>query len=147
MVDDLDEGAQFVYLLLHNEKIRSVIDTTTSKVVLILGRFSRMVLDALRDGLRNHNSTISTYGRASMTKSHRACRKPNGGSPSMTAGGFSTLGARTRRRDGWRASCSTWRDGRPGGLVWQLKGERVGTLGEDRARLTHGRMIKRQVRT
>jgi hypothetical protein len=22
------------------------------------------------------------------------------------------------------------RDGRPGGLVWQLKGERVGTLGE-----------------
>jgi hypothetical protein len=39
------------------------------------------------------------------------------------------------------------RDGRPGGLVWQLKGERVGTLGEDRARLTHGRMIKRQVRT
>ena len=29
----------------------------------------------------------------------------------------------------------------------QLKGERVGTLGEDRARLTHGRMIKRQVRT
>jgi hypothetical protein len=39
------------------------------------------------------------------------------------------------------------RDGRPGDLVWQLKGERVGTLGEDRARLTHGRMIKRQVRT
>ena len=39
------------------------------------------------------------------------------------------------------------RDGRPGGLVWQLKGERVGTLGEDRARLTHGRMIERQVRT
>jgi hypothetical protein len=39
------------------------------------------------------------------------------------------------------------RDGRPGGLVWQLKGERVGTLGEDGARLTHGRMIKRQVRT
>jgi hypothetical protein len=39
------------------------------------------------------------------------------------------------------------RHGRPGGLVWQLKGERVGTLGEVRARLTHGRMIKRQVRT
>jgi len=39
------------------------------------------------------------------------------------------------------------RDGRPGGLVWQLKGERVDALGEDRARLTHGRMIKRQVGT
>ena len=34
-------------------------------------------------------------------------------------------------------------DGRPGGLVWQLKGERVGTLGEDRARLEDGRTIKR----
>ncbi len=31
------EVAQFVYLLLHNEKIRDVIDTVTSKVVLILG--------------------------------------------------------------------------------------------------------------
>jgi uncharacterized protein YjbI with pentapeptide repeats len=51
-VDDL-EVAQFVYLLLHNEKIRRVIDTITSKVVLILGRFSipqrKAVLDALRD--------------------------------------------------------------------------------------------------
>ena len=54
-VDDL-EVAQFVYLLLHNEKIRRVIDTMTSKVVLILGRFSiperKAVLDALRDELR-----------------------------------------------------------------------------------------------
>ena len=54
-VDDL-EVAQFVYLLLHNEKIRRVIDTITSKVVLILGRFSiserKAVLDALRDELR-----------------------------------------------------------------------------------------------
>ena len=32
-----------------------------------------------------------------------------------------------------------------GGLVWQLKGERVGALGEDRARLTDGRLIERQV--
>jgi uncharacterized protein YjbI with pentapeptide repeats len=38
-VDDL-EVAQFVYLLLHNEKLRKVIDTVTSKVVLILGRFT-----------------------------------------------------------------------------------------------------------
>jgi hypothetical protein len=36
---------------------------------------------------------------------------------------------------------------RRGRFLEQLKGERVGTLGEDRARLTHGRMIKRQVRT
>jgi hypothetical protein len=54
-VDDL-EVAQFVYLLLHNEKIRRVIDTITSKVVLILGRFSiperKRVLDALREELR-----------------------------------------------------------------------------------------------
>ena len=56
-VDDL-EVAQFVYLLLHNEKLQRVIDTITSKVVLILGRFSperKMVLDALRDELRTRN--------------------------------------------------------------------------------------------
>ena len=35
------------------------------------------------------------------------------------------------------------RAGRPGGLVWQLNGERVKALGEDRARLTDGRTIKR----
>ena len=35
-VDNL-EVAQFIYLLLNNEKIREVIDTITSKVVLILG--------------------------------------------------------------------------------------------------------------
>src|SRR6266571_7412436 len=38
-VDSL-EVAQFVYLLLNNEKIRDVIDTITSKVVLILVRFT-----------------------------------------------------------------------------------------------------------
>jgi hypothetical protein len=45
-----------VHLLLHNEKIRDVIDTITSKVVLILGRFTperKTVLDALREELRN----------------------------------------------------------------------------------------------
>ena len=49
------EVAQFIYLLLHNEKIRDVIDTITSKAVLILGRFTderKTVLDALRDELR-----------------------------------------------------------------------------------------------
>jgi len=56
-VDNI-EVAQFVYLLLHNEKIRDVIDTVTSKAVLILGRFTaerKAVLDALRDELRNRN--------------------------------------------------------------------------------------------
>jgi uncharacterized protein YjbI with pentapeptide repeats len=38
-VDNL-EVAQFIYLLLNNQKIRQVIDTITSKVVLILGRFT-----------------------------------------------------------------------------------------------------------
>ena len=43
------EIAQFLYLLLNNRKIRDVSDTITSKVVLILGRFSderKAVLDA-----------------------------------------------------------------------------------------------------
>ena len=53
-VDDL-EVAQFVYLLLHNEKIRSVIDTVGKKGVLLLGRFTEgriAVLERLRDELR-----------------------------------------------------------------------------------------------
>ena len=52
------EVAQFVYLLLHNEKIRDVVDTITSKAVLILGRFTderKAVLDALRENLRGRN--------------------------------------------------------------------------------------------
>jgi hypothetical protein len=52
------EVAQFIYLLLDNEKIRDVIDTITSKVVLILGRFTderKVVLDALREELRKRN--------------------------------------------------------------------------------------------
>ena len=56
-VDNI-EVAQFVYLLLHNEKIREVIDTITSKAVLILGRFKderKAVLDALREELRKRD--------------------------------------------------------------------------------------------
>jgi hypothetical protein len=56
-VDNL-EVAQFIYLLLNNQKIRGVIDTITSKAVLILGRFTeerKRVLDALREELRRHN--------------------------------------------------------------------------------------------
>jgi hypothetical protein len=58
--DDI-EVAQFLYLLLHNEKLQRVIDTITTKVVLILGRFSlperKTILDVLRDELRKseHN--------------------------------------------------------------------------------------------
>jgi uncharacterized protein YjbI with pentapeptide repeats len=55
-VDDLEVG-QFICLILNNTKIRNVIDTITSKAVLILGRFSdpqrKSVLDGLREGLRN----------------------------------------------------------------------------------------------
>lgn len=54
-VDNL-EVAQFIYLLLHNEKIRDVINTVANKAVLILGRFTperKVVLDALRTELRH----------------------------------------------------------------------------------------------
>jgi hypothetical protein len=56
-VDNL-KVAQFIYLLLNNKEIREVIDTITSKVVLILGRFTperKAVLDVLREALRRHN--------------------------------------------------------------------------------------------
>jgi Pentapeptide repeats (8 copies) len=56
-VDNL-EMAQFLYLLLNNQKIREVVDSITSKAVLILGRFTpsrKRVLDAIRDALRRHN--------------------------------------------------------------------------------------------
>jgi hypothetical protein len=53
-VDNI-EVAQFVYLLLHNEKIRDVIDTVGRKGVLLLGRFTEGrigVLERLREALR-----------------------------------------------------------------------------------------------
>ena len=56
-VDNI-EVAQFIYLLLNNQRIRQIIDTITSKVVLILGRFTperKVILDALRDAFRKHN--------------------------------------------------------------------------------------------
>jgi len=55
-VDNL-EVAQFIYLLLNNEKIRDVIDTIGKKAVLILGRFTperKAVLDAIREALRHY---------------------------------------------------------------------------------------------
>jgi hypothetical protein len=59
MVDNI-KVAQFINLLRNNQEIRDVIDTITSKVVLILGRFSedrKPILDAIRDELRKsqHN--------------------------------------------------------------------------------------------
>jgi uncharacterized protein YjbI with pentapeptide repeats len=56
-VDDL-EVAQFIYLLLNSKRIRHIIDTLTSKVVLILGRFTparKPILDLLREGLRKRD--------------------------------------------------------------------------------------------
>ena len=57
VVDDL-RVAQFIYLLLHNENIRGVIETVSRKAVLILGRFTperKRVLDAIRKWLRDKN--------------------------------------------------------------------------------------------
>ena len=56
-VDNI-EVAQFTYLMLNNQKVRDVIDTITSKAVLILGRFTadrKAVLDAIREELRKRN--------------------------------------------------------------------------------------------
>ena len=54
IVDNL-KIAQFLYLLLNNQEIRDVITTITTKVVLILGRFTperKAILDAIRNELR-----------------------------------------------------------------------------------------------
>lgn len=59
-VDDL-EIAQFVYLLLNNQKITNVISTIGRKGVLILGRFTperKRILDAIREELRNNYNLL-----------------------------------------------------------------------------------------
>jgi hypothetical protein len=56
-VDNL-KVAQFIHLLLDNPEVRNVLDSITSKVVLILGRFipeRKPVLDAIRNELRQRN--------------------------------------------------------------------------------------------
>jgi len=56
-VDNL-KVAQFLHLLLNNREVRDILDSITSKVVLILGRFTRErkpVLDAIRNELRQRN--------------------------------------------------------------------------------------------
>jgi hypothetical protein len=53
-VDDLGV-AQFVYLLTNSGTLRGVLETVTSKVILLLGRFSperKIALDCLKDPLR-----------------------------------------------------------------------------------------------
>jgi hypothetical protein len=51
--------AQFIYLILNNVEIRDVINTLTSKSVLILGRFAiperKVILDGLRNKLREYD--------------------------------------------------------------------------------------------
>jgi uncharacterized protein YjbI with pentapeptide repeats len=56
-VDNI-EVAQFIYMLLNNQKVRDVVNTITSKAVLILGRFTterKIILDALREELRSRD--------------------------------------------------------------------------------------------
>jgi hypothetical protein len=56
-VDDL-AVAQFLYFLIDNRHVRSVIDTITTKLVLILGRFTprrKRVLETIREQLRRRS--------------------------------------------------------------------------------------------
>lgn len=84
-VDNI-ELAQFLYLMINNSNLRSVINTITSKVVLILGNFSperKKVLDNIRsqlraydlipvmfdfDGPKSRNLTETVITLASMSK-------------------------------------------------------------------------------
>jgi len=62
-VDTL-EIAQFLYLLLHNRTIHEVINTITSNLVLILGRFTperKPILEAIRDGLRKQHYSLVLF--------------------------------------------------------------------------------------
>jgi hypothetical protein len=51
--------AQFIYLYLNNPEIREIINTLTSKTVLILGRFTtperKAILETLKNGLRAYD--------------------------------------------------------------------------------------------
>lgn len=56
IITDNIELAQFMYLLLNNKKVRDAIDTISTKLVLILGRFTeerKYVLDQIRDHIRS----------------------------------------------------------------------------------------------
>jgi hypothetical protein len=60
-IDDL-QVAQFMYMLLNNENVKTVIDATTSRIVLILGRFTpqerKDVLDKIRKALRDDHHLV-----------------------------------------------------------------------------------------
>lgn len=65
------EIAQFIYLLLRNEKLREVIDSVTSKLVLILGRFSthrKVILERVRQELRNRGYVPVLFDFAPPTR-------------------------------------------------------------------------------
>jgi len=69
-VDNL-EVAQFIYLILKNEKIRNVIDTIGNKGVLILGRFTKerkAILDSIREKLRALNYVPMMFDFEKPTK-------------------------------------------------------------------------------
>jgi hypothetical protein len=68
-VDDIELG-QFLYLLIDNSRIRKAIDTITSKVVLVLGRFTeerKAVLDRIRQELLNHHYISVVFDFAQPT--------------------------------------------------------------------------------
>lgn len=55
--DDL-QVAQFIYLLLNRENLRNIIQTLSSKAVLILGRFTperKIILDTIAEEVRRYN--------------------------------------------------------------------------------------------
>jgi hypothetical protein len=59
------EVARFVYLLLHNKKIRDVIDAIEKKGALRLGRFTEgrmMVLERLQNKLRELGFVLMVLG-------------------------------------------------------------------------------------
>jgi uncharacterized protein YjbI with pentapeptide repeats len=71
IIVDSIELAQFVHLLLQDKKFRNLIETLTSKVVLILGRFTpkrKYVLDRVREELRSRGylPVVFDFERSSM---------------------------------------------------------------------------------
>jgi hypothetical protein len=70
-VDNI-EVAQFVHLLLRNEKIRDVIDTVGKKGVLLLGRFTERRIAILE--LCGRNSASAATSRSSSTSTSRRQR-------------------------------------------------------------------------
>ena len=73
-VDNL-EIAQFIYLLLNNQKIRHVIDSITSKVVLILGASRQNVRSpSMPSGTNSASGT--TCQSCSISRSHPAGTSP-----------------------------------------------------------------------